>query len=84
MFGITKCGKCDSTQFKVKEIEPIDSAYKLIAVQCNSCGTPFGVTDYYSAGTLIKNQEKQMKEMSDRLAAMEHTLRQIAHALNQR
>jgi len=42
----SKCGHCKSATFEVKEVEPRESRFKLIFVQCASCGVPVGVIDY--------------------------------------
>ena len=65
----------------MKEIEPVDSTYKLTAVQCTGCGAPAGVMDFWNIGTLLKKQEKQISDMDTRLQKMEYTLNQIAQAL---
>ena len=84
MFGSTKCGKCEGTLFKVETIEPMGSASKLIAVQCQKCGTPIGITTYYNPGTMLKNQKEEIEALGNRLSSIESTLRQIAAALQRR
>ena len=82
MFGLTKCGKCEGTSFKLQEMSPVGSAYKFFAVQCSSCQTPIGVTDYYNIGQLLKNQEKTIASLEQKLSHIEDSLNQIAHVLN--
>ena len=41
----TTCAKCGHTQFELKEIVVKDSAFRLMSVQCASCGTSIGVID---------------------------------------
>ncbi|MCK1632659.1 hypothetical protein [Bradyrhizobium sp. 162] len=81
MAFVTKCPHCEVTRFEVKEIEPVDSTYKLTAIQCVGCGAPIGVMDFWNIGTLLKKQEKQISDLSSRLQNMEHTLSQIAQVL---
>ena len=90
MSGFTACGKCGGTSFKATAIEPIGCAFKLIAVECAGCNTPFGITDFYNAGALLLQQEQMLKQQETQIGAldlrlreMEDVLQQIAHGLNQ-
>jgi predicted nucleic-acid-binding Zn-ribbon protein len=80
------CAKCGSASFRLQEIEPAGSGYKLNAVQCSNfnCQAPFGVTDYYNVGTLLKQQEKAIAQLDAKLDRMAHAINQIAHVLNSR
>ena len=80
-FGTTKGGKCDSTKFKLQQIEPQNGRYKLNAVQCTSCGTPFGVVDYYDTHSVLQGHEKKMAQMQQQLGQIDHYLRQILQAM---
>lgn len=77
----TKCSKCDNSSFEIKQIEPSGSAYKLSAVQCRSCGTACGVLDYFNLGTLLKNQEKQISDLTSLVQTLRQELQQIARSL---
>lgn len=63
----TTCAKCGHTQFELKEIVVKDSAFKLMSVQCASCGTSIGVIDYYNIGHLIKKQSAAIKKIATQL-----------------
>jgi hypothetical protein len=82
MFGFTKCGKCEGAAFKIQEISPQGSAYKFYAIQCTGCQTPIGVTDFYNLGQLLKNQEKAIAALEQKIDHVHSTVSQIAHALN--
>jgi predicted ATPase len=82
MAYVTKCGKCDSTSFQVRSIEPADSSFKLNAVQCNMCGTPFGVTDYFNLGALLQLQEKAIAALEQKIDHLQHGMTQVVQALN--
>jgi predicted nucleic-acid-binding Zn-ribbon protein len=82
MFGSTRCGKCENSSFKVQEISPAGARYKMFTVQCSSCQTAIGVTDFFNLGSLLQDQEKKLKEMDGRLAGIEHSVHQIVQALN--
>ncbi len=82
MFGSTKCGKCENSSFKLQQIEARDAAYKMFTIQCTSCQTPIGITDYYNVGSLVKQQEASIKELQSKLKNVEYIVTQIAHVLN--
>lgn len=87
--AFSKCGKCGGGFFEIQQNEPTKSAYKVFFVQCSSCGTPIGVTDYYNSGALLKKQEEaieqlsgQVRNLSGKIDHVDHVLRQIAQHLN--
>ena len=45
--AISTCPKCDSHYFEMKEAEPNGSKYKIMFIQCSSCGAVVGTTDYF-------------------------------------
>jgi len=81
MFGSTKCGKCESAAFRVQEITPADSSYKMFAIQCSACQTPIGITDYYNSGVLLKQQEKAIADLDQKIAHIGNAVDQIAYFL---
>jgi hypothetical protein len=82
MFGSTNCGKCEGSSFKVQEISPAGSAYKMISIQCSACQTPIGIADYFNTGTLLTKQAKQIEDIEKKLSSIQNSVSQIAHALN--
>jgi hypothetical protein len=82
MFGSTKCGKCEGAAFKIQEISPTGGAYKFYSVQCTRCQTPIGITDFYNLGQLLKNQEKAITALGQKMDNLEYTVGQVAQALN--
>ena len=50
----SKCPHCDNRTFELKEITPRNSNYKYNVLQCASCGSVLGVTDYFNIGALLK------------------------------
>jgi len=78
MFGFTNCGKCENSAFKVNVQ---GSNYKMFAVQCVSCGTPFGITEYYDNGSLLKKQEAAIEVLATKLDHLQGMVGQIAQAM---
>lgn len=54
------CAKCGNHSFEMKENIPKGSEYKLMFVQCSSCGSVVGVTDYYNTATLLERIAKAL------------------------
>lgn len=54
------CVKCGGTSFETKEVEPRNSRYKLIFVQCSSCGGVVGVTEFFNIGSMLQTLAKKM------------------------
>ncbi len=54
------CIKCGSTRFEIKENSPTGSRFKIMFVQCNSCGGVVGIMDYYNIGQLIHDLAKKL------------------------
>lgn len=44
---------CNGHTFEIEQFEPRGSAFKLIAVQCASCGAVVGVIDYMNIGNIL-------------------------------
>lgn len=82
--AFSKCPKCDSSFFEVKEAEPNNSAYKLIFVQCSSCGSVVGTMPYFDAGVISKDNQEQITSIKQQLNSLEYTIAQIAQALQHR
>jgi predicted nucleic-acid-binding Zn-ribbon protein len=80
------CPKCGHRSFAISEISPVGAQYKMYAVNCANiaCQAAVGVTEYYSAGALLKKQKAAIDELGQRLSRIETTINQIAHVLNNR
>ena len=61
--AISSCPKCDNSSFESRENSPRNSNYKLMFVQCSSCGAVVGVLDYKNIGTLISEQNQAIKKI---------------------
>jgi len=73
----TTCPKCSGKTFKVQELEPQDSSFKLIVVQCRTCNSPIGVTDYYNAATLIHDQTTKLTGVDKKVDDIQRALRKL-------
>lgn len=55
------CGFCKSTSFEIAENSPSGSRYKVMFVQCSSCGHPIGVLPYTNTEYLINKTKEQLE-----------------------
>lgn len=76
-----KCVACGNTTFELKEVSPSGSRYKLLFVQCTSCGVPVGVLDYFNIGAKIEGLEAKIEEISLRLSRVDATSQNIDNNL---
>ncbi len=60
----SSCVKCSGTRFELKELNVSGSKFRLMAVQCASCGGVVGVQEAYNAGGLLLDQNKALKKMA--------------------
>jgi len=56
----SKCAKCDSTRFEMKENTPSGTRLKMQFIQCASCGAVVGTTDYYNVPLMLKELAEKM------------------------
>ena len=49
----SKCPRCESTDFEMEKAEPKGSRFKMMFIQCASCGAVVGVTDYFDISALL-------------------------------
>jgi transcription initiation factor IIE alpha subunit len=72
----SSCPKCAGFNFEIKEFAPYGSAFKLMSVQCSSCGSVVGALEYFNSGAKIEKLEKQ-------IAVVENNQQKIIQQLNQ-
>ncbi|RYD83029.1 MAG: hypothetical protein EOP53_02005 [Sphingobacteriales bacterium] len=60
----SKCPKCEGSSFEIKENSPRHSNFKLLFVQCSSCGTVVGTMDYYNIGARLSEIEKKIDNIN--------------------
>lgn len=51
--AMSSCPKCGNGHFEMKEHSPKGSQFKIMLIQCASCGTVVGVTDFYNIPSLL-------------------------------
>lgn len=64
--ALSTCIKCGGlTTFEIVENTPLNSAFKLMFVQCARCGGVVGAMDYYNIG----EQTADIKAIVNRIAS---------------
>lgn len=63
------CPKCPSTYFRLTEANISGSQFRMMMVECSSCGAAIGVVDYYNVGQLLKEQNKALKTIAQAVGA---------------
>lgn len=59
--AISKCPKCDNYQFEMVENTPKKSNFKIMLIQCSSCGCVVGTAPYYNTANLIHKLAAKLK-----------------------
>lgn len=55
------CPKCTGTTFEMKENGSVrNAAYKIMFIQCTSCGAVVVTTDYFNVPSLLEKLAKKM------------------------
>ena len=58
--AMSRCPKCESSRFDMQEATPRGSRFKVMFIQCASCGTVVGVTDWYNTSNLLGKIAKRL------------------------
>lgn len=59
--AVSTCTKCGSYAFEMVENTPNGSEFKVMFIQCSSCGGVVGVTDYYNVGGMLETLATKLK-----------------------
>lgn len=79
----SKCGSCGHGQFEIKENSPRGSRYKLMLIQCASCGVPVAAQDYYNTGAQLTQQQQKIDQIAHQVNVLEGSLYRIEQLLQQ-
>jgi hypothetical protein len=71
----TKCSSCNGHRFEIKEVSPIGSKFKYLALQCSSCGSVMGIVDYWNIGVVLKDGiEPKLNELESQINNVNNNL----------
>jgi uncharacterized Zn finger protein len=65
----SKCPSCENTTFEIVAGVFNPPSYKLNFVQCASCGTVVGVTDFTNVSAVLDAQNRAIKQIAEKLDA---------------
>jgi len=65
--AFSSCPKCGNTFFEVDIKEPSGSNFKLLFVQCSSCGSVVGTMDYYNIGAKINDVISKLDDLTTKV-----------------
>lgn len=71
---MTCCPKCENQSFEMVEAEPKNWRFKVMFVQCSSCGTVVGVMDFFNLSTLIHELKDKTETIDDKLEEIEYEI----------
>lgn len=58
--AISTCAKCNNHQFEMVENSPRNSRFKYMFIQCSSCGSVVGITEYNNIGIMLEKIFKKL------------------------
>jgi uncharacterized Zn finger protein len=83
----SSCPKCGRTSFEVAETMPLNVDYKLLFVQCASCGAVIGAVDLYNIAFLVYELDQKLTGELDGIRSevtdMQYQMRRILNGLEQ-
>ncbi len=63
--ALSTCPKCGGHSFEMVENTPSRSSYKIMFIQCASCGAVVGTQEYFNIGSLIYKLAKALGRSLD-------------------
>jgi hypothetical protein len=78
--AISICPSCRSSFFETKEVEPRNAGAKLTFIQCASCGTVVGVSEFFSTANLLRKHEAALKAVAAGISELRDLLSQLPQA----
>lgn len=61
MARTSRCPKCDGTSFEMAEAKITGAAYRHYFIQCSTCGSVVGVTEFFNISNLIHQLAKKLR-----------------------
>lgn len=72
--ALSLCPKCENHRFEMVEVEPGNWRFKIMFVQCTSCGTVVGTMDYFNLSTLIHELKEKVENVENKLEDIEYEI----------
>lgn len=58
------CIKCGHHSFEMKELKVAGSNFRLMAIQCSSCGGVIGTQDFMNIGGMLHKQNQALRQIA--------------------
>lgn len=81
---LSTCAKCGGHIFEVVEQSPMKSNFKIMFVQCASCGTSIGTMDYFDVNSHIDKLEGKIVGIESNMSTIQSHLANIELLLRNR
>ncbi len=65
-----KCPSCESTRFKLSDAEVSELNFKHYFIHCSKCGAVIAVLPKTDTNTLIRELQKEVKELKEAVAGL--------------
>ncbi len=56
----SRCPKCESTSFEITEGKVAHATFRMLFVQCASCGAVVGVTEFFNVNASLQKIAKTL------------------------
>ncbi len=77
----SSCPRCSHGSFQMVEANVVDATYRLLFIQCSSCGSVVGTQSYFDPGYLSKKNEEALAELLRQFAGVQGQLAEIQRLL---
>ena len=74
---LSACPKCEQHFFEAIVAEPANSQFKMIFVQCRSCGTVVGTEPFINTHTTLSTIHSKLGELEQAVARIEARLAKL-------
>ena len=75
--ALSSCPRCSSGSFEIVEANVADATYRMLFIQCSSCGCVVGTQTYFDPGFLSKRNEEALAELLRQFSGMQGQLAEI-------
>lgn len=79
--ALSSCSKCNGGSFEMKESSVSHATYRILFIQCSSCGCVVGTQSYFDAGFLAKKNQEAIAGLSQQLAQVQTQISAIQRHL---
>ena len=75
--AVSTCVRCGKMGFEMKVGEPTGSRYKVLYIQCKSCGGVAGVTDYQNTSVELDGLKKEVHDLAQKVSGVRSAINML-------